>query len=300
MSVYQKDRLLASKVVVSYFVTCFGLLLLSTLPMYAQAKVGGNPQSMHPSAAFEVESANRGFLPPRVALTSITDAATIPAPAEGLLVYNNGVGALKEKGYYYWNGSQWTAISGFSSSSDGDMRVGETRTSLVAVDRNLFLPGSAGVFRTWMNNRNAGNNQLVNYQLLSSVANINDFIVFDGLRMDVASGGYLAPWYYSMKLVNTTNQTRIISVFSHSGSVQQWNLGRMVLDPNAVCWVLDDNDGFTLSENEANDCVQSQVLVHDPITGNVRYYVATWWAVWVNDDNGRSRIVATFTVTRQR
>jgi hypothetical protein len=58
-----------------------------------------------------VTSSNKGFLPPRVTLTSITDNTTIPNPATGLLVYNTGNNVGLVAGYYYWNGSSWATIA---------------------------------------------------------------------------------------------------------------------------------------------------------------------------------------------
>jgi hypothetical protein len=58
---------------------------------------------------------NKGILLPRVALTSVTDAATIVSPATSLLVYNLGTGGLSPAGYYYNSGSSgspnWAKIS---------------------------------------------------------------------------------------------------------------------------------------------------------------------------------------------
>lgn len=56
----------------------------------------------------------KGFLGPRVALTAYDDAATIPSPAVGLLVYNLGTAALTFKGYVYWDGAQWKPLDGRS------------------------------------------------------------------------------------------------------------------------------------------------------------------------------------------
>jgi hypothetical protein len=277
------------------------ILLFGHNILHAQAKVGGNPQSMHPSAALEVESANRGFLPPRVALTSITDAATIPAPAEGLLVYNNGSGALKEKGYYYWNGTQWTAIGGFSSTSDGAMRIGETRAAVIPVNINLFPAGALGpVFRTWMNGRFANNTVLGNYLLYSDVADINQFIVFEGLRMDFSSGGYGGAEYRAPKLVNTTNANILVSLTAQSTGLgdRQVNMGYMMLAPNAVCWEVDGNDGFAVSENDFIEYIDAVIYVHNQQTGAVRMYRASWSMAHVNEGNGRNRLIAGFSVTR--
>ncbi|MDQ0068155.1 hypothetical protein [Chryseobacterium lathyri] len=65
----------------------------------SQGSVGIGTIAPNTSSALEVNSANRGFLPPRVTLTSATDATTIPTPATGLTVYNLGNAAL-EAGLY--------------------------------------------------------------------------------------------------------------------------------------------------------------------------------------------------------
>ncbi len=53
----------------------------------------------------------KGFLGPKVALTSNTDRATIPSPATGLLVYNSGTGGLSYNGYIFWNGTEWRTFN---------------------------------------------------------------------------------------------------------------------------------------------------------------------------------------------
>lgn len=74
------------------------------------AQTGIGTSTPHASAKLDVTATNKGFLPPRVTLTSATDAATIASPAEGLLVYNLGSVGL-QAGYYYWNGSNWATIA---------------------------------------------------------------------------------------------------------------------------------------------------------------------------------------------
>ena len=55
---------------------------------FAQLKVGDNSTTISSSAVLDVESTNKGFLPPRVALTGTTDQVTIPLPSQGLIVFN--------------------------------------------------------------------------------------------------------------------------------------------------------------------------------------------------------------------
>lgn len=83
------------------------LLLLAT---YTFAQTGIGTSTPHASAKLHVSASDKGFLPPRVTLTAATDTATIPSPAEGLLVYNLGSVGL-QAGYYYWNGANWATIA---------------------------------------------------------------------------------------------------------------------------------------------------------------------------------------------
>lgn len=87
---------------------CIALVVNS---LYLSAQTGIGTTTPHASAKLEVSATNKGFLPPRVTLTSATDATTIPSPAEGLLVYNNGNNSGLVAGYYYWNGANWATIA---------------------------------------------------------------------------------------------------------------------------------------------------------------------------------------------
>ncbi len=56
------------------------------------------------SAALDVSSTTKGFLPPRM---TTAERAAIAAPAEGLLVYQTDAPA----GLYYYSGGAWTILS---------------------------------------------------------------------------------------------------------------------------------------------------------------------------------------------
>jgi len=89
-----------------------GLLLGSLL--WAQS-VGIGTSSPDASARLEVSSTNQGVLIPRVSLTSVTDAATIPNPATSLLVYNTNANLPWGVGYYYNAGTpaapRWVSLN---------------------------------------------------------------------------------------------------------------------------------------------------------------------------------------------
>ena len=95
-----------------YLVAVF---LFATLTMTAQLKVGNNPTTINSSAVLEAESTNKGFLPPRIALTSTNDATTISSPATGLLIYNTATAGAYPNGvtpgYYFFNGTSWAPIT---------------------------------------------------------------------------------------------------------------------------------------------------------------------------------------------
>ena len=89
--------------------------------IFAQTGIGTTTPNA--AAKLDVNSSEKGFLPPRVALTSTNtfspvtglSGATALATASGLLVYNTvSAGTAPNNvipGYYYWNGSSWIQIA---------------------------------------------------------------------------------------------------------------------------------------------------------------------------------------------
>jgi hypothetical protein len=89
----------------------FTLLLACLFAVYAnaQVKIGDNPNTINSNSLLELESTNKGFLPPRVALNSTASVAPLTGTVTaGMLVYSTG-GSLAD-GYYYWNGTAWRLL----------------------------------------------------------------------------------------------------------------------------------------------------------------------------------------------
>ncbi len=90
------------------------VVLLTPVQMIAQVGINTDNSSPDPSAMLEVKSADKGFLPPRVALQSANSAAPVTSPAIGLLVWNIAVSGDVPNdvvpGYYYWNGTRWISL----------------------------------------------------------------------------------------------------------------------------------------------------------------------------------------------
>ena len=97
----------------------FGLLFFGLFALLGHCQTGIGTTTPNASARLEVASTDRGFLPPRVALTatnSFTPILGTSSAATGLLVYNTATTTNIPNnvvpGYYYWNGTAWIQISG--------------------------------------------------------------------------------------------------------------------------------------------------------------------------------------------
>lgn len=97
------------------YLTLFGLFISIT----SLAQTGIGTTTPNASAKLDVSATDRGFLPPRVALTAANAFSPITgtsSAAAGLLVYNTATAGTAPNnvvpGYYYWNGTTWIQISG--------------------------------------------------------------------------------------------------------------------------------------------------------------------------------------------
>ena len=89
---------------------CLFLFFTGQTALNAQVKIGDNPNTINVNSLLELESTNKGFLPPKVALTSVSSPSPLAAPVpSGMIVYNSG-GTIN-KGTYQWNGAKWQSFS---------------------------------------------------------------------------------------------------------------------------------------------------------------------------------------------
>ncbi|MCZ2477772.1 hypothetical protein G9H58_06830 [Aquirufa antheringensis] len=120
------------------------LLVLICLSFMTYAQTGIGTTAPAASAKLEVYATNKGFLPPRIALTGAADASTIASPVAGLLIYNTATAGTAPNnvvpGYYYWNGTAWIQLT-------GGLVIDASKTtsfSVTAADNNkLFLISSS-------------------------------------------------------------------------------------------------------------------------------------------------------------
>ena len=95
------------------------ILIDFNLQLAAQVKIGNNPATINTSSLLELESINKGFVPPRLSLTSLTSVSPLSSNAlNGTIVFNtnNTFG----NGLYYWDSTnvKWIAITPITASGN--------------------------------------------------------------------------------------------------------------------------------------------------------------------------------------
>ncbi len=113
------------KVIIRYFVVFGFIFIITGSCTFSQVIISSSVSISDPSAMLEVRSADKGFLPPRIALTETSSAAPVISPEAGLLVYNTAISGSSPNnvipGYYFWNGNNWISIANPQEVSTGDM-----------------------------------------------------------------------------------------------------------------------------------------------------------------------------------
>jgi hypothetical protein len=96
---------------------------------FVNAQTGIGTTTPNAAAKLDVNSTEKGFLPPRVALTATNVFAPVTgltgttalATAAGLLIYNTATAGTAPNnvvpGYYFWNGTAWINIIGSTTSN---------------------------------------------------------------------------------------------------------------------------------------------------------------------------------------
>lgn len=84
------------------------MLLLASVEVHAQAKLGDNPTNVNPNVLLELESSDKGLLIPRLTTSQRDTAFTADVP-EGLIIYNTTEDCLQ-----VYSNALWNCLSGTS------------------------------------------------------------------------------------------------------------------------------------------------------------------------------------------
>ena len=105
-------------------VTCLCLFIFMGFSSYAQVAINSSGNPPNSAAMLDVNSSNKGFLPPRL---STLEMNAISSPPEGLMLYNTTL-----KGMVYYNGSSWKLVTNLDGEPCGHFTYGgQTYTSVV-------------------------------------------------------------------------------------------------------------------------------------------------------------------------
>jgi Protein of unknown function (DUF2793) len=95
------------------------LLLILALGLNAQqgVKIGNNVSTLNPDAILELETTNKGYLLPRVQLSSTVASSPLAAHVAGMTVFNIAAAGAKPtevfaNAWYYNDGTQWIKLEG--------------------------------------------------------------------------------------------------------------------------------------------------------------------------------------------
>ncbi len=105
--------LIFPKKIIFVFVVAYTL----SATCFSQVKVGNNATIINPNAIFEIESADKGFLLPRLALRATTSPYPLTAFVAGMLVYDTATVGDVTPGLYYCDGTKWIRSSNSSASA---------------------------------------------------------------------------------------------------------------------------------------------------------------------------------------
>ena len=162
------------------------ILLISCAIVKASAQTGIGTTTPDASAKLEVSATNKGFLPPRVALTATNAASPITSPANGLMVFNTATAGTSPfqvvPGYYYWDGIglKWVSLS---------TTVGNVQNQ--------------GVFRS-TSNTSAGTAVSTWNSRFNNIA-AGDLTITSGTTFALSNGIYKIEWALPFQQSNTYN-----------------------------------------------------------------------------------------------
>ena len=127
---------------------CTALLVAGSQLAWAQSNLGIGTAAPDASALVEMQSANKGALLPRLALQSLSDAATVAAPAAALLVFNTNAALPGGKGFYYNAGTPgaptWTRLN-TGAAGAGDNLGNHTATQALNLGANALVGSSFSI-----------------------------------------------------------------------------------------------------------------------------------------------------------
>jgi hypothetical protein len=219
-------------------------IIISIAVAKAQVKIGDNPTTINANSILEMETANKGMLLPRIALTGTTVFAPLTAHIAGMSVYNTATVADVTPGYYYNDGTKWVRIADATIAANkwdllGNAGTNPTTNFIGTTDNNPLLMRVNNQTRIKIDT----NNSTIIYSKLrvrDSIANTAASINSESYHYNAANGTHYIRHngFYSTKRVNA-------GVTDNGYQIGTWTQTFRGLS-DAFQNNLTDNDGGTL------------------------------------------------------
>ena len=269
--------------------TVLKLLILSIFAFFAinanaQMKVGSNPTTITPSAILELEGTNKALRLTRVALTSINDVTTVPAPVNGMMVYNtanagSGTTAVGANSIYTFNGTTWDRLRNSSGTvlTNDPFQIGEIRSARFVVNSASFTAlGSNRLMMSGPLATNVVSNGRRSAYELSLPIDQARFIQVNGLRLDfIRAADPNFPNYVSPKFFNTTASNMQYTLSALSTTNPNVSGANVTIVPNAYSYFIDGNDGMNVSAGAGGQNEYVNGMLTFP---NGQWYIVTFTA----------------------
>ncbi|MEO8149112.1 MAG: T9SS type A sorting domain-containing protein [Bacteroidia bacterium] len=187
------------RIIIILFISHSNVFAQNTFPATGSAGIG--TATPNTSALLEIKSTAKGLLIPRMTLTQRDAIAT---PATGLMIYQTN----STQGFYYYNGTAWTAVSGTASGANtalSNLATTSINQSLKPNASNTFDLGTSAL--AWKNIYLKGGLFLNGKKMMSYKSGVNTII--GESAGSTGTGGYNTAIGSNVLKFNTTGNSNV-------------------------------------------------------------------------------------------
>lgn len=199
--------------------------------------------SGHASTVLDIKSNTKGLIPPRM---TQAQRNSISSPATGLLIFQTD----NTPGYYYYNGSAWTALGGSAGADGSETKINAGYGIAVSGTGTTGTPYSFS-YQTQsvtQSERDALTGLIAGrYVWCSNCGTVGQMQIYNGSGWTNMTGGTVLP---VLPTLTTTSASSVTSTTASSGGNVTSNGGETLI-ARGVCWGITSNP--TISNWTTND-----------------------------------------------